>query len=127
MTHDDVPVPAHLRSSLAKAADAMAGTGSGIASIVAALLVTGWLILGALTGFDEGWHREMHTLGAAVALVMVFVIQYASYRQARAILLKLDELIRSDERARDTIIGVENEPVHRQEQLEQEMRRKAGA
>lgn len=112
-----------LRTRLAELAGVLAGAGSGIAAIIGALAVAAWLIAGAVssTGYDEHWHWILHSTGAGVALVMVFVIQYASHRQARAILLKLDELIRTDSRARDSVIGVESQPVVKQERLERQM------
>jgi low affinity Fe/Cu permease len=111
-----------LRTRLAELAGALAGTGSGVAAIIGALGVATWLIIGAATGYDEHWHMIIHSTGAGVALIMVFVIQYASHREARAILLKLDELIRTDAEARDAIIGVENESLPKQERLEKQMR-----
>src|ERR687893_2594834 len=88
-----------LRTQLAKLAGTLAGPGSGIAAILGALGVVTWLIIGAVSadGFDEHWHWIIHSTGAAVALIMVFVIQYTHHLQARAILLKLDELLRTDE------------------------------
>jgi low affinity Fe/Cu permease len=116
--HDD------LRTRLANLAGVLAGTGSGIAALLGALGVATWLIIGATSasGYDEHWHMIIHSAGAGVALIMVFVIQYASHRQAKAILLKLDELIRTDAEARDAVIAVENAPPSKQERLEEQMR-----
>jgi low affinity Fe/Cu permease len=110
-----------VQTPLARFANAVAGTGSGLAAVLGALLVSGWFITGLLTGFPHNWHVLVHSVSAAVALVMVFVIQYASHRQSRAILLKLDELIRADEEARNAMIRVEHAPVGEQERLEQQM------
>ena len=116
-----------LRTRLATLAGVLAGTGSGIAAIVGALGVATWLIIGALSadGYDEHWHWILHSTGAGVALVMVFVIQYTNHRQAKAILLKLDELIRTDAQARDAIIGIENKSVAKQDRMEKQMRARA--
>lgn len=105
-------------------AGALAGTGSGIAAIIGVLGVATWLIYGAVSahGYDDRWHMILHSTGAGVALIMVFVIQYHAHRQARAILLKLDELIRTDAQARDAIIGVEDASPDRQERLEEQMK-----
>src|SRR5688572_1526847 len=112
-----------LRTQLAKVAAALAGTGSGIAAILGALGVATWLIIGAVSadGYDEHWHWILHSTGAAVALIMVFVIQYTNHRQSKAILLKLDELIRTDAEARDAIIGIEKQSVAKQEREEKQM------
>lgn len=112
-----------LRTQLAKVAGALAGTGSGIAAILGALGVATWLIIGAVSadGYDEHWHWILHSTGAAVALIMVFVIQYTNHRQAKAILLKLDELIRTDAEARDAIIGIEKKSIAKQDRMEKQM------
>ena len=116
-----------LRTRLAALAGVLAGTGSGIAAIVGALGVATWLIIGAVSasGYNEHWHWILHSTGAAVALIMVFVIQYTNHRQAKAILLKLDELIRTDAEARDAIIGIEKASVGKQERMEKQMHAKA--
>ncbi|HZM76654.1 MAG TPA: low affinity iron permease family protein [Candidatus Limnocylindrales bacterium] len=112
-----------LHTRLAGLAGVLAGTGSGIAAIIGALGVATWLIVGAVSaeGYDEHWHWILHSTGAGVALIMVFVIQYTNHRQAKAILLKLDELLRADAEARDAIIGVEKKSIGKQERLEQQM------
>jgi low affinity Fe/Cu permease len=127
MSDDNVPVHDEVRGHLAPLAGFLAGTGSGLAAIAGILAVVGWLAVGATNRFDAHWHVMLHSVSAAVALVMVFVIQYGTHRQSRAILLKLDELIRTDESARDSVIGVEHAPVVEQERLEEQMRTEAGA
>jgi low affinity Fe/Cu permease len=119
----------NLRTRLAALAGVLAGTGSGIAAIVGALGVATWLIIGATSaaGYDEHWHWILHSTGAGVALIMVFVIQYTNHRQAKAILLKLDELIRSDAEARDAIIGIENKSIAMQDRMEEQMHAQARA
>jgi low affinity Fe/Cu permease len=116
-----------LRTRFAKVAGVLAGTGSGIAAILGALGVAAWLVVGAVSaaGYNEHWHWILHSTGAGVALIMVFVIQYTNHRQAKAVLLKLDELIRTDEQARDAIIGVERKSVAKQERLEKQMHARA--
>jgi low affinity Fe/Cu permease len=113
-----------LRTRLADLAGVLAGTGSGIAAIIGALGVAAWLFIGAVSadGYDEHWHWILHSTGAGVALVMVFVIQYTNHRHSKAILLKLDELIRTDEQARDAIIGIERKSIGKQERLEEQMK-----
>ncbi len=118
-----------LRTRLATLAGVLAGTGPGIAAIAGALGVATWLIIGAVSadGYDEHWHWILHSTGAGVALIMVFVIQYTNHRQTKAILLKLDELIRTDAQARDAIIGIEKKSVIKQEREEKQMHAKAKA
>jgi low affinity Fe/Cu permease len=50
---------------------------------------------------------------------MVFLIQHTTGVQTRAVLLKLDELIRATDGARNDVIAAEQRPLHEQERLEQ--------
>ena len=111
-----------VHTPLARLANFMAGAGSGLAAIVGTVAVLGWVAVGFATSFSHEWAIALHTVAAAVTLVMVFVLQYASHRQSRAVLLKLDELLRTSEAAREAVIAVEHAPVHEQEQLEEQMR-----
>ena len=123
MTKSPESIHDGLRTQLARLAGVLAGTGSGIAAILGALGVGAWLVYGAVSarGFDEHWHWIIHSTGAGVALIMVFVIQYTNHRQAKAILLKLDELIRTDAEARDAIIGIEKQSIAKQDREEKQM------
>lgn len=116
-----------VRSRLSHLAGTVAGTGSGVAAVLALILVAGWITVAVTEGFTERWALVLETVAGAVTLVMVFVIQYASHRQARAILLKLDELIRTHDDARDDVIAVEKAPVVEQEKLEEQMRQASGS
>jgi low affinity Fe/Cu permease len=111
-----------VRTPLARVANFLAGTGSGLAAIIGTIAVLGWVIVGAATSFTPEWAIALHTVAAGVTLVMVFVLQYVSHRQSRAVLLKLDELLRISEAARESVIAVEHAPVHEQERLEDQMR-----
>lgn len=114
-----------VHEQLARVAGFAADTGSGIAALVFTVAVIVWFAIGLANGFSQSWSAVLYSAGAAITLVMVFVIQWASHRQARAVLLKLDELIRANESARDAMIGVETAPVTEQERLEQQMREQA--
>ncbi|NUT34177.1 MAG: low affinity iron permease family protein [Hamadaea sp.] len=114
-----------VRSHLARFASTLAGTGSGVAAALAVLTVVTWLAVAVVGGFTTEWALLLHTVAAAVTLIMVFVIQYATHRQSRAILLKLDELIRIHAEARNDVIGVEDAPVVEQEKLEEDMHERA--
>lgn len=55
-----------------------------------------------------GWINTVSLVISLVTLVMVFAIQHTSSREARALNVKLDELIRVSE-ARNELIGAEDE------------------
>jgi len=71
------------------------------------MLVGGWLITGPLFHFSNAWQLVINTATTVVTFLMVFLIQATQNRDARAIHLKLDELIRSS-KARNTFADLEN-------------------
>jgi low affinity Fe/Cu permease len=95
--------------------------GSGLASVLAVLVVVGWLIVGVPWGFSEHWHLWAHTIAALVTLLMVFVIQHTANQESRAMLVKLDELLRVHEAARSEIMAVEKADLATLEQVDREM------
>jgi low affinity Fe/Cu permease len=103
-----------------------AAAGSVTAAAIAASALLGWAVVGLVAGFSDRWNAVLWSVTSAVTLLMVFVIQHAANRESRAILLKLDELIRSQHDARDALIGVEQRSVIEQESLERQMQQHAG-
>ena len=82
--------------------------GSGRAFMVACVLVLAWALTGPLFGFSDTWQLVINTGTTIVTFLMVFLIQNTQNRDARAIHLKLDELIRSINEARNKLIDLEN-------------------
>jgi low affinity Fe/Cu permease len=82
--------------------------GSGWAFLVASTAVLVWAITGPLLHYSEGWQLVINTGTTIVTFLMVFLIQNTQNRDARAIHLKLDELIRSMHAARNRLIDLEN-------------------
>lgn len=58
------------------------------------LLVT-WAVLGPLFGYSDTWQLWINTITTIVTFLMVFLIQYTQNRDAQAMHLKLDELLRA--------------------------------
>ena len=81
--------------------------GSGWAFATACAVVAIWAVAGPLVGYTEGWQLVINTGTTIVTFLMVFLIQNTQNRDARAIHLKLDELIRSIHAARNTLIDLE--------------------
>jgi low affinity Fe/Cu permease len=80
------------------------------AGVAAAVVMTVWFIVGLSAGFADWWETVLYSSTAAVTLVMVFVIQHTQTRQTSAIQRKLDELLRTSDRADDELISVEEAP-----------------
>jgi low affinity Fe/Cu permease len=95
--------------------------GSGLASVLVVVVVLGWLVVGIPWGFSEHWHLWVHTVSALVTLIMVFVIQHTTNQESRAMLVKLDELLRVHDDARQGIMAVEKADLETLEQIDREM------
>jgi low affinity Fe/Cu permease len=68
--------------------------GSPMAFIVGLGLIVVWAITGPMFGYSDTWQLVVNTATTIVTFLMVFLIQNTQNRDARAIHLKLDELLR---------------------------------
>ena len=82
--------------------------GSAWAFLVACGIVLVWALTGPLFHYSDAWQLVINTGTTIVTFLMVFLIQNTQDRDARAIHLKLDELIRSINAARNRLIDLEN-------------------
>jgi low affinity Fe/Cu permease len=94
--------------------------GSPYAFITALAIICFWAINGPIFHFSDTWQLIINTGTTIVTFLMVFIIQNTQSRDAKALHLKLDELIRSTGRARDNFIEVENLPDEELEKLHKE-------
>jgi low affinity Fe/Cu permease len=74
---------------------------------LAVLSVVLWGALGPLFGWSDTWQLVINTGTTIVTFLMVFVIQNAQNRDTQALQLKLDELIRVNTAARNSLMGLE--------------------
>ncbi len=81
-----------------------------------------WGLSGFVFGFSDTWQLTMNTVASIVAFLMVFVIQNTQSRDARAIHLKLDELLRVLDGARRHLVEVESLSDQEMEELRREFR-----
>jgi low affinity Fe/Cu permease len=82
--------------------------GSPWAFIIALLVLAGWVISGPLFKFSDTWQLAINTGTTIVTFLMVFLIQNTQNREAKAINLKLDELIRAVKEARNNMVDLED-------------------
>ncbi len=82
--------------------------GSKWAFAGAILIIAGWGASGPLFHFSDTWQLVINTGTTIVTFLMVFLIQNTQNRDARAINLKLDEVIRSIEGAGDDMMNIES-------------------
>ena len=89
------------------AATVSAWVGSKWAFSAALLLIAGWGVTGPFFHYSDTWQLVVNTATTIVTFLMVFLIQNTQNRDARAIHLKLDEIIRSMRHAHNEMIDIE--------------------
>lgn len=89
------------------AAAASAWLGSTWAFAAAGLVIAAWAATGPIFHFSDRWAQVISTATALMTFLMVFLIQSTQNRDARAVNLKLNELIRAMDSARNQMIDIE--------------------
>lgn len=90
------------------AAVASTWLGSKWAFAGAGLIIVVWATTGPIFHYSNTWQLVINTGTTIITFLMVFLIQNTQNRDARAINLKLNELIRAGEKARNQMIDIEN-------------------
>ena len=91
---------------LARRASCALGT-PGAFMAACAIIVT-WAVTGPLFRYSDTWQLIINTGTTIVTFLMVFLVQNTQNRDAQALHLKLDELLRSIKPARNRLIDLEN-------------------
>ena len=81
--------------------------GHSKAFFLAASVVAVWVCTGPVFHFSDTWQLVINTGTTIVTFLMVFLIQNTQNRDAHAVHLKLDELIRANKHARNALLGLE--------------------
>jgi low affinity Fe/Cu permease len=89
------------------AAFASAWLGSTWGFLGAGLVIAAWAATGPAFHFSNAWAQIIGTATGIATFLMVFLIQNTQNRDARAIHLKLNELIRAIDKARNQMIDIE--------------------
>ena len=84
------------------------GVGSPWAFVVAFLVIVVWGVTGPLFRYSDTWQLVINTGTTVVTFLMVFLIQNTQNRDSHALHLKLDELIRANDLARNRLMGLEH-------------------
>jgi len=82
--------------------------GSPWAFVTAFSLIVIWAVSGPFLDYSTTWQPPINTVTTVLTFLMVFLIQNTQDRDARAIHLKLDELIKSIDPARNILIDIED-------------------
>jgi low affinity Fe/Cu permease len=81
--------------------------GSKWAFLAAILLIVVWAATGSIFHYSDTWQLVINTGTTIVTFLMVFLIQNTQNRDARAINLKLNELIHAIDAAGDQMMDIE--------------------
>ena len=86
------------------------GQQCGRASVfmAAVVLIIAWAITGPVFHYSDTWQLIINTSTTIVTFLMVFLLQNTQNRDTAAIQLKLDELIRANEDARNKMLCLED-------------------
>ena len=76
--------------------------------IIAVMTVLVWAATGPFFGYSDTWQLIINTGTTVITFLMVFLIQNTQNRDTAAIQLKLDELIRANQDARNNMLCLED-------------------
>jgi low affinity Fe/Cu permease len=97
------------------------GSFKALAGSVALVVV--WALTGPIFHFSDTWQLFINTTTTVVTFWMVFVIQNSANRSSKATQLKLDEIIRALDAARNDFITLDKAGEDVLDQREQEFER----
>src|SRR5438094_4307608 len=113
MVSDAFRVFAHRSSVMLGSAWAFSGS---------VLVILVWIVTGPTFPFSDTWQLIINTATTVVTFLMVFLIQNTQNRDAKAMHLKLDELIRAIKGARNELVDLEDLSDEELRNLEEQFR-----
>jgi len=81
--------------------------GHPLVFLTALVIVVVWGALGPVFRYSDTWQLVINTGTTIITFLVVFLIQNTQNRDAKALHLKLDELIRSTQQAHNEMIDIE--------------------
>jgi low affinity Fe/Cu permease len=81
--------------------------GSPFAFFSAVAAIIAWAVAGPAFGYSDTWQLVINTGTTIITFLIVFLIQNTQNRDARAMHLKLDELIKAVKGARTQLVDLE--------------------
>ena len=97
--------------------------GSPGAFFASVVLLVVWAVLGPIFHYSDTWQLVINTITTVITFLIVFLIQNSQNRDAKALHLKLDELIRSIKSARNSLVNLEELSDDELERLQKQFKR----
>jgi len=99
----------HMRETFRRFAHRTAEwAGTPTAFVLGLALIVLWALTGPLFGYSDTWQLIVNTGTTIITFLLVLLVQNTQNRDARAIHLKLDELLRGLKGARTAMVALEN-------------------
>ena len=73
----------------------------------ALILIVLWAVVGPIFGYSDTWQLVINTGTTIITFLMVFLIQNTQNKDAEAMHIKLDELIRALDKAQNALLNLE--------------------
>jgi low affinity Fe/Cu permease len=100
------------------AANISKSAGSPFVFCMALASILAWAASGPYLGFSPGWQMVVNTGTTICTFLMVFIIQNSQNRDGLALQIKLDEIIRAVQRAKNGMINLETLSHEELEQMQ---------
>jgi len=97
--------------------------GTSWSFMLAVMLIAVWGLTGPMFHYSDTWQLVINTGTTIITFLMVFLIQNTQNRDAKAIHLKLDELIKGVKGARTGLVNLEQLSDSELERLQDEFKR----
>src|SRR5215218_1276518 len=95
--------------------------GTPAAFSAAILLALVWVLGGFMVGWTDKWLLWPSAIASIVTFLIAFSLQYTQNRDTRAVQLKLDEILRATEHARNQLVKLERLSDEELGQIEEEI------